>query len=321
MSANTLLRFQEIEKMEDWEAAVAVRNSRETEYQITAEQAKTWAETRPEGIFQQRLLMMDGDRAVGYGVVLEAYWQEADALYNIGAPTLDVDGSTELFGQLFGKMSEIATQQGAKAISSYWRSDEPEVGAWFEANGFHETMTCPGSMVDLDSFDPTAYAETMKRVQESGIELITLNQLRERYPEDWQHRYWRLDADLMHDVPHPEPVKETPFEAFVKQLQDPSLDYDGIWIAMDGDREAGGTQIHPNLVEPSYAATGLTGVRREYRRRGIATALKVNSMARAKARGVKKVTTDNEENNPMYQLNIELGFKHFVDYVLVQKKL
>lgn len=321
MSANTLLRFREIQNMEDWETAVSIRNSHEREYQITAQQAKTWAETRPEGIFQKRLLTMDGDRTVGYGLVLEAYWQEADSLYNIGAPALDHQGSTELFGQLYDKLADVAIEQGAKALSTYWRSDKPEIGAWLEARGYYETMTCPGSMVDLEAFEPADYNETLQRVRESGIELITLNQFRERYPDDWQHRYWRLDADLMHDVPHPEPVKETPFEAFVKQLHDPSLDYDGIWIAMDGDREAGGTQIHPNLVEPTYAATGLTGVRREYRRRGIATALKVNSMARAKARGVKKVTNDNEENNPMYQLNIELGFKHFVDYVLVQKKL
>ena len=47
---------------------------------------------------------------------------------------------------------------------------------------------------------------------------------------------------------------------------------------------------------------------REYRRKGIATALKVKAIEKLCEKGIKKVRTDNEENNPMYKINVALGF-------------
>jgi GNAT superfamily N-acetyltransferase len=55
--------------------------------------------------------------------------------------------------------------------------------------------------------------------------------------------------------------------------------------------------------------TGLTGVRRAYRRRGLALALKVRSLAFAKEQGYRRVITENESNNRgMLHINEELGF-------------
>ena len=41
----------------------------------------------------------------------------------------------------------------------------------------------------------------------------------------------------------------------------------------------------------------------------------------AKARGIRMIITDNEENNPMLQLNIALGFKQSISWVMWQKAL
>jgi len=53
----------------------------------------------------------------------------------------------------------------------------------------------------------------------------------------------------------------------------------------------------------------LTGVVRTHRRRGVATALKVKGVEWARARGVRVIETDNEENNPMFDLNVALGYR------------
>ena len=74
-----------------------------------------------------------------------------------------------------------------------------------------------------------------------------------------------------------------------------------------------------SLSNPDKLYTGLTGVRRAYRRRGIATALKTQAIAWAKTQGASYLETDNEENNPMYQLNLALGFQPIpalLDYIL-----
>ena len=55
--------------------------------------------------------------------------------------------------------------------------------------------------------------------------------------------------------------------------------------------------------------TGGLGVIREFRRKGIATALKIKAIEALLKKGITEIRTDNEENNPMYKINVALGFK------------
>ena len=41
----------------------------------------------------------------------------------------------------------------------------------------------------------------------------------------------------------------------------------------------------------------------------------------AAQRGVKSIQTDNEENNPMFQLNLALGFKPVPAWISLEKRL
>ncbi len=54
--------------------------------------------------------------------------------------------------------------------------------------------------------------------------------------------------------------------------------------------------------------TGGTGVLPAFRRQGLATRLKLKAIGYARELGTMWITTDNEENNPMYGLNRQLGF-------------
>jgi len=54
---------------------------------------------------------------------------------------------------------------------------------------------------------------------------------------------------------------------------------------------------------------GLTATRRDWRRKGVATALKRAEIAAAKRAGFKRLLTESEERNePMQRLNEKLGF-------------
>jgi GNAT superfamily N-acetyltransferase len=61
--------------------------------------------------------------------------------------------------------------------------------------------------------------------------------------------------------------------------------------------------------DPKQLNTDDTGVIREYRRRGIAMALKLHGIAHAQEQGYQKLRTMNESTNrPMLNINERLGF-------------
>ena len=67
-------------------------------------------------------------------------------------------------------------------------------------------------------------------------------------------------------------------------------------------------EVYPK-AEPHKGWTGHLGVLREFRRQGIATALKIKAIEALLKKSVTEIRTDNEENNPMYKINVALGFK------------
>ncbi len=56
--------------------------------------------------------------------------------------------------------------------------------------------------------------------------------------------------------------------------------------------------------EPNKAFTETLGVLKNYRRQGIATALKIKAIETLIIKGIKEIRTDNEINNPMYKIKI-----------------
>jgi len=93
------------------------------------------------------------------------------------------------------------------------------------------------------------------------------------------------------------------------RFDSPNYDAKAHFIAIDGEKFVGLTGFWTSPVEKHKLYTGLTGVLRSHRRKGIATALKVSGVRYARDYGATVVETDNEENNPMFALNLQLGFE------------
>ena len=108
----------------------------------------------------------------------------------------------------------------------------------------------------------------------------------------------------------PDPFRPQPLEDFLRQkVENPAFTPDASHVAVHGEEWAGLSELYIDSNHPQVGGTGLTGVTRPWRRKGLATALKLKVLRRAKAKGVRRVITDNEENNPMFQINLMLGFR------------
>jgi mycothiol synthase len=66
----------------------------------------------------------------------------------------------------------------------------------------------------------------------------------------------------------------------------------------------------------------MTGVGRDYRGRGLATAIKVEALSRAKAKGLRAMLTTNDEpNKAMREINAKLGYQPLPAHVQLEKPL
>jgi len=119
-------------------------------------------------------------------------------------------------------------------------------------------------------------------------------------------------------VPAVEPPTRPSMADFEQMiLDDPALNEEAWFIAVD-THLAAANEIGPYvgmsnlwLNDATYERvdTGLTGVIRSYRRRGIATAVKVCTIRFAQDLGAQTIETGNEENNPIFDINLRLGFQ------------
>jgi RimJ/RimL family protein N-acetyltransferase len=125
------------------------------------------------------------------------------------------------------------------------------------------------------------------------------------------------------DVPAPEPPTPESFERFAADsLEGPAALPAGCFVALVDGGVVGHTGLAA-LPTPPHAAENLfTGVRRAWRGRGIATALKQAQIAWARAQGYEWIQTENDElNTSMRGINARLGYKPVAGSILVRGPL
>jgi GNAT superfamily N-acetyltransferase len=90
-------------------------------------------------------------------------------------------------------------------------------------------------------------------------------------------------------------------------------------VALDGGRYVG--LVFHVSGSPALLIVEVTGTARAYRRRGIAQALKLKSMAWAKQAGFSSLLVNNDLSNAgMLAINDKLGFERQPALIMLQRK-
>jgi mycothiol synthase len=219
-----------------------------------------------------------------------------------------------LGGRLFDYVLEELAAYNPIALESQTRENWHEGVRFLEKRGFQRVNRQQQSKLDPAGFDPTQYADLLTTVSESGLEIKTLGQAMQSDP-DVMRKLYELETETIDDVPWYEEMTSRPFEDWLKGYQDnPDLLLDAYTVAYDGDQVAGLSQLWGSQATDTLLYTGFTAVKRPYRHRGLATAMKVQAIRYAKnliaADGKPpRIVTSNEETNPMLQINLRLGFQ------------
>ncbi|MBC8367375.1 GNAT family N-acetyltransferase [bacterium] len=206
---------------------------------------------------------------------------------------------------------------------SSWTCPEkvPATVPFLEKRGFVGGMKVWDSKLTLSDWDPTPFLDAVMRVEEQGIRMMNMLELRELWP-DWDRRIYEMEQGIWKDIPLPDPHTDPGFEWFKRHvLESPNLYPEAAWFAVDGEASVGLSVLWKQKAG-NHLATGLTGVSRSHRRRGIAMGLKVKALSYAKSQGHSWVMTDNEENNVgMIGINKALGFQDYPSWMGFDKIL
>ena len=191
-------------------------------------------------------------------------------------------------------------------------------------NGFIECFKVREYSLMLENAKIDQYIPLYEKLNNQGIYLyepkVDLNRSKEHYK-----KIEELEWIYGQDFPMPKGIKNTrtPYKQWLKEQKIYEEKYYGVEIiALDGNNYIGSTDISVySKSDPYKAWTGGLGVLKQYRRRGIATAMKIKVIEKLREKGIKELRTDNWENNPMYKINEFLGFKPVPFSVEYMKKI
>ncbi len=292
----------------DYAAVVEIGQRVYPEYPDTVEELRFIDTHRdPRCRFQRYVVEKDG-RLVAYGQYDQFptmyHPQKFDVSIHVDPDHQNQGIGSALYEHL---MSELAPFD-PRAIRARAREDHKHSVRFLIKRGFVELMRDWESHLDVQNFDFTPYEGHIERVESQGIRLVPISQLT-RDPER-DRKLYELENEILKDVPFPDQFTPMSFELYLKRhIQSPNLLPDAWYVALDGRSYVGTSSLWRSQARPKEIYTGLTGVRRPYRRRGIALALKLKCLAYAKAHGYRIIKTWNEiHNRPMLSINEQLGF-------------
>jgi GNAT superfamily N-acetyltransferase len=136
-------------------------------------------------------------------------------------------------------------------------------------------------------------------------------------------RLFELVDQIVEDMPRADPYTSISYEQWEKlNFTNPRLLPEGYIIAKHGSEYVGVSIVFKNDTEPQVLSQDDTGVRRDYRGKGIAVAMKIKVIEYAKKHNYKMIKTWNDSTNAaMLGINTKLGFKRQTGWVLMQKPL
>ena len=168
--------------------------------------------------------------------------------------------------------------------------------------------------------DLLATAEKSRaEMRRQGVEMLTLD--RADNPATLQKLY-ELDITTTRDIPTTVPIYTPTFAEWQRNyFESPAIRKDRLWIARVGEEVAGLSLINfpPDRGVPS---TEFTATAAKFRGRGIARALKYETVAQAIELGATRIRTDNDSANaPILHINEEMGYMPITPWIELHRPL
>ncbi len=291
----------------------------------TVEEAQHWDASWDHARYEfLRLMAEEADqRIIAYGRINHIPWEFHPQSYHLGVTVDPVARRRGVGSFIYEALLAELRRRGATALrSSVAKETMTDSVGFLTRRGFVEVQRGFESRLDVSAFDFARFAGAEERVAGQGIVLTTLEAERERDPEAL-HKAYELQLACGRDVPGVGQPTDTSFELFLAHdVESPTALPAGFFLARDGDRYVGLSVLQRRLAQPGVLGQHLTGLLREYRGRGVAMALKLQTVKYTRTHGYREIRTNNDaRNRPMLRINEAMGFAKQPAWITFEKRL
>ena len=194
---------------------------------------------------------------------------------------------------MLAELSRRARALGKDELQGEVKESDPESSAFLERRGFVKVGAERAVVLALEGVEPPPDPPEGVRIASRVEEPDRLDEM------------YGVAVQADEDIPGSTGVQT--FEQWrAHEIDKPNRRPELCFLALAGDEVVGYAALQ---VFGDEAFHGLTATRRDWRRRGVATALKRAEIAAAKQAGFRRLLTESEERNePMRRLNEKLGF-------------
>jgi GNAT superfamily N-acetyltransferase len=204
---------------------------------------------------------------------------------------------------------------GARVVQTWSEADDGK--RFLRRRDFREVRQERISAVDPRTVDTSRLAELEATKRDEGFRLAPLREVYDR-PGELFAVYMAGEADM----PGVFAEDNIAFEEWERDtLAMPSLDPDGSFVVLEGDRPVSIALLEVDR-EGKRATNEMTATLPDFRRRGLARLAKLASIRWAADFGISSILTSNDrENPPMLALNDDLGYRPTVTRCIFLREL
>jgi len=309
----------------DFPAIVRVFNACEPDSLWSEEDARhrdsTWDTSRYVRL--RHVAELDG-RVVGYGQISHHIYAFHPQKFTIHVMVESDSRHRGAGTALYEKLLVDLRARNAILVRCDLSQERTETLDFIAKRGFFEVARYWESRLDIARFEFARMAAAEQRAVLVGVTIMPVAVQKARHA-DWAQRIHALHGACSADEPQLDPPMMPEFENWLpRNVGSPFFLADASSLAIDTARDDAyvGMSLLYKSASPDVLRQAFTGVRRDYRGRGLALAMKLSGIRYASEHGIREIRTENDSLNvPMLRVNDTLGFVKQPESLTLQKDL
>ena len=257
---------------------------------------------------------------LGFGSIEQSIYLPKYRLFIVTDPRWLKLGVGDL---LLDRLMNDLKEANAVTVSCREYASQTDLLAFLRDSGFKEADRVLDMRLEVVEANVSPFLSVVEKARDRGITITSLAKERSRDPRCVEKLY-ELTTILHDDDPGRGPFAPPAYNAreALLWLEMPYVLPDAYFIARHGDLYVGISDVSLFEAVPGGLTQGFTGVRREYRRHGIATALKLHAIEYARLHEYKIIQSFNRPiQSEVLSLNQKLGFQVLTTNVTLEKCL